>query len=218
MEQNIAILFADLSGYTALTEIHGASSAADLVDKYVEIVEKCLVGDSQLKERTGDEVMIVSSSPDSLLATADMIMKNTTRQEYFLQVHGGLHYGQVLIRNNSFFGSAINITARIAAKASPGTFWCSGDFINALADNTTIKFHSKQKHRFKNVSEEMDIAEVLNVYDQTVFIDPVCRMLIQENSAGIQHPEIKHSYFCSRTCLDIFNNNPDAYVATGGLN
>ncbi|HRF16542.1 MAG TPA: hypothetical protein PK977_00190 [Chitinophagaceae bacterium] len=48
MEQKIAILMADLSGYTALTEIHGASSAADLVDKYVEIVEKCLVGDSQL--------------------------------------------------------------------------------------------------------------------------------------------------------------------------
>lgn len=218
MEQKIAILMADLSGYTALTEIHGASSAADLVDKYVEIVEKCLVGDSQLKERTGDEVMIVSSSPDLLLATTDMIMKNTTRQEYFLQVHGGLHYGQVLIRNNSYFGSAINITARIAAKASPGTFWCSGDFINALADNTTTKFHSKQKYRFKNVSEEMEIAEVLNVYDQTVFIDPVCRMLIQEYSAGIQHPQMKHSYFCSHTCLDIFNNNPDAYVATGELN
>lgn len=218
MEQKIAILMADLSGYTALTEIHGASSAADLVDKYVEIVEKCLVGDSQLKERTGDEVMIVSSSPDLLLATADMIMKNTTRQEYFLQVHGGLHYGQVLIRNNSYFGSAINITARIAAKASPGTFLCSGDFINALADKTTIKFHSKQKHRFKNLSEEMEVAEVLNAQNRKLVIDPVCRMLIQDKASGIQHPEMKHSYFCSRTCLDIFNNNPDAYVATGGIN
>ena len=29
---------ADLSGYTALTETHGAHSAADLVEKYIEMV------------------------------------------------------------------------------------------------------------------------------------------------------------------------------------
>src|SRR5262245_25347056 len=114
MEENIAVLMADLSGYTALTEIHGAVSAADLIDKYIEIVEGCLVGDCKLKERTGDAVMIVSASPDSLLATALMIMKYTSMEENFLQVHGGLHYGKVLRRNDSYFGSTINLTARIA--------------------------------------------------------------------------------------------------------
>jgi len=39
MEENIAILIADLSGYTALTETHGAASAADIIDKYIQIVE-----------------------------------------------------------------------------------------------------------------------------------------------------------------------------------
>ena len=46
MELNIAVLIADLTGYTALTERHGASSAADLIDKYVEIVKDCLDRDS----------------------------------------------------------------------------------------------------------------------------------------------------------------------------
>ena len=73
MEENIAILMADLSGYTALTETHGANSAADLIDKYVSIAENCLVGDCKLHERIGDEIMIVSASPDFLLATALMI-------------------------------------------------------------------------------------------------------------------------------------------------
>ncbi len=90
MEENLAILMADLSGYTALTETHGAVSAANLIDRYVEIVEKCLVGDSRVKERTGDEVMIVSASPDHLLSTAVMIMKHASKEENFLQVHGGL--------------------------------------------------------------------------------------------------------------------------------
>lgn len=77
MEKNIAILMADLSGYTALTETHGSVAAADLIDKYIGIVENCLVGDSRLHERAGDEIMIVSASPDFLLATALMIGKNT---------------------------------------------------------------------------------------------------------------------------------------------
>src|SRR6187431_177061 len=101
MEENIAILMADLSGYTALTETHGAASAADLIDRYVEIVEDCLIGDSKLQERVGDEVMIVSSSADFLLSTAALIIKKTSKEENFLQVHGGLHYGSVLKKNNS---------------------------------------------------------------------------------------------------------------------
>jgi class 3 adenylate cyclase len=60
--KNIAIPMADLSGYTALTETHGSQAAADIMDKYMGIAENCLVGDSRVHERTGDEIMIVSST------------------------------------------------------------------------------------------------------------------------------------------------------------
>ena len=46
MEQDIAILIADLTGYTSLTDTHGASAAADLIDKFMGIVEKSLFGSS----------------------------------------------------------------------------------------------------------------------------------------------------------------------------
>jgi adenylate cyclase len=203
-EENIAILMADLSGYTALTEVHGALSAADLIDRYIEIVESCLVGESILKERTGDEVMIVSSSPDHLLATALMIMRNTSNEHNFLQVHGGLHYGKVLRRNNSYFGTTINLTARIAAKAEAGTFWCSGDFIESLIEKSAVSFQPKGKHSFKNVNEEKEMAEILNPHASSLTIDPVCRMLILDKSLAIQHPENIELFFCSQACLHNF--------------
>ena len=59
MEKNLAILIADLSGYTALTEAHGAMSAADLIDTFLKMVDESLVGDSHLHQRRGDEVMII---------------------------------------------------------------------------------------------------------------------------------------------------------------
>src|SRR3954449_6561479 len=141
MEQNIAILIADLSGYTALTETHGASSAADLIDKYIEIVNNSLVGNSYLHERIGDEVMIVSDSPDNLLSTAVVLLQNALQEYKFLQIHGALHYGKVLKRNNSFFGSTINLTSRIASQAKPGIFLCSDDFLSVMTDNNVCSFN-----------------------------------------------------------------------------
>ncbi len=204
MEKNTAILMADLSGYTALTETHGSVAAADLIDKYMEIVETCLVGDSKLHERTGDEIMIVSDSPDFLLATALMIGKKTSNEENFLQVHGGLHYGKVLKRGNSYFGSAINLTSRIAAKANAGTYWCSEEYVNALSDKSQFSLTSKGNHLFKNISKEKEVFEVCIEDRKAFYIDPVCRMLILDPKNAIPHPIEGDHYFCSSNCLGIY--------------
>ena len=210
MEENIAILIADLSGYTALTETHGATSAADLIDKYNEIVSKCLIGDSHIHSRTGDEVVIVSPSPDNLMATAVMLAQNTSGENNFLQIHGGMHYGKILKRNDSYFGTTINLASRIASKANAGTFWCSMDYINALEKKSALTFHPKGKHSFKNLSEENEIWELIISDPKSFHIDPVCRMLINEKENAIPHPEEHNLFFCSQHCFDIYTRNKAA--------
>jgi class 3 adenylate cyclase len=205
MEKEVAILMADLAGYTALTEAHGPSSAADLIDKYIEIVKDCLVGDSQLHERTGDEVMIISSSPDHLLSTALMLIQTTHEEDNFLQLHGGLHFGKLLKRNNSYFGTALNLTSRIASIACPGTFWCSDQFINALPGKGLIKFQSKGKHNFKNLSEENELYELIVETEKFLHVDPVCKMLIINQDKAVPHPDIPNIFFCSKGCLEKYS-------------
>ena len=207
MEQNIAILIADLSGYTALTETHGAITAADLIDKYLEIVDDSLVGDSVLHQRVGDEVMIVSTAPDHLISTAIMLIQNCSKEHNFLQVHGGLHYGRILKRNNHYFGSPLNLTSRIAAKANKGTFWCSAEFVNALLNRSAFTFSSKGRHRFKNISEENEVFELIIEHPNFLYIDPVCRMLIHKKETSIPHPHEQNIFFCSPDCLDIYIRN-----------
>ena len=207
MEENICILMSDLSGYTALTETHGALSAADLIDRYISIVQDCLEGDSHLQERTGDEIMIVSTTPDFLLATAVRIINTTSNEHNFLQVHGGLHYGKVLKRRESYFGSTINLTSRIAGKASPGTFWCSEEFIEALSNKSHVKLQSMGMHSFKNITGSMELYELSVENTNTVFIDSICRMLILDTKKALKHPTLENVYFCSFTCLDIFLKN-----------
>lgn len=207
MEKNLAILMADLSGYTALTETHGSVAAADLIDKYILIVENSLTGDCRLHERTGDEIMIVSTSPDSLMATALMIGKNTSNEDHFLQVHGGMHYGKVLKRDNSYFGSAVNLTSRIAAKANAGAYWCSEDYVNELSDRSMFTLTSKGNHQFKNISKEKKIFELCIENENDFFLDPVCRMTILDSKKGIAHPEESQRYFCSHACLEAYRHS-----------
>ena len=204
MEKNIAILMADLSGYTALTETHGSVSAADLIDKYVRIAKHCLVGDTQLHQRTGDEIMFVSDSPDFLLATALKLEANTASEENFLQVHGGLHFGKVLKRAGNYFGSALNLVSRIAAKSVAGTFCCSEEFVASLADKFVCTFKSKGHHHFKNITEEKEIFELGIEKITTSYIDPVCRMLILNPQNATHHPGKNEIYFCSSACLELY--------------
>jgi adenylate cyclase len=204
MEKNVAILMADLSGYTALTETHGSVSAADLIDKYIHIAQNCLVGDSKLHQRTGDEIMFISDSPDHLLATALKLEAATANEENFLQVHGGLHFGKVLRRSDSYFGSAINLVSRIAAKAAAGTFWCSEEFVQSITDQPACTFTSKGNYHFKNINNETEVFEVSSKTKQPNYIDPVCRMLILDTQKATPHPTENELYFCSGQCLRLY--------------
>jgi adenylate cyclase len=204
VEQNIAILIADLSGYTALTETHGAVAAADVVDKFLHIVNQSLAGESKLHERVGDEVLIVSNSADDLVNSAAMLIHNCSGEHLFLQVHGGLHYGQVLQRNNHYFGSTLNLTSRIASQASKGTFWCSSEFVNALTSQSEFTFSPKGKHSFKNVREETELFELVIKHEHFFHIDPVCRMVIHRKENAISHPHERDIFFCSQNCLEIY--------------
>jgi class 3 adenylate cyclase len=208
-EENMAILIADLAGYTALTETHGAAGAADMIDTYLDIVKESLVGDSYLHEYTGDEVMIVSACANQLLHTAQNLVEASSRKNNFLQVHGGLHYGKILKRNSRFFGTTINLAARIAAKANAGTVWCSQDFINAVDDKNAHRFVAKGKYFFKNISQASQVYELTGGDGDSTppQVDPVCKMLVSESEKAIQHPFHKQLLFCDRTCLDIYLSN-----------
>ncbi|TMI79593.1 MAG: hypothetical protein E6H10_15155 [Bacteroidetes bacterium] len=207
MEKNLAILIADLSGYTALTEAHGAISAADLIEKFLKIVQESLVGDSHLHQRRGDEVMIISESADSLLSTALLLLRNSAKENNFLLLHGGLHCGPVLKRDNEYFGSAINFTARIAAKAGAGTFWCSREFRDSIKDSNLCPLTSMGTHELKNMLEEKEVFQLVSDPTNFLTIDPVCRMLIQSKQKAIPHPREREVFFCSENCLDIYESN-----------
>ncbi len=63
----VAIAFADLAGYTRLTEEQGDEEAVSAVERFVEDVEVTLPDDARVVKTIGDEVMIVGSDASALV-------------------------------------------------------------------------------------------------------------------------------------------------------
>ena len=70
----ITVLFADLSGFTALTETHGDDDAADIVARLYALAQTSLGGEARLVKTIGDAVMIVAHQPADAIATALRLM------------------------------------------------------------------------------------------------------------------------------------------------
>ena len=62
----VAIAFADLAGYTRLTEEAGEEQAVDVVERFVAGVEATLPDDARVIKTIGDEVMIVGTDAAAL--------------------------------------------------------------------------------------------------------------------------------------------------------
>ena len=62
----VAIAFADLAGYTQLTEEEGELTALDAFERFVEAVEATLPDEARVIKTIGDEAMIVGPDPAAL--------------------------------------------------------------------------------------------------------------------------------------------------------
>lgn len=207
-------MMADLTGYTAMTEIHGAESAVTIVNKYLQLAEKAMYGSARLQERVGDQLMIVSSQPVDIALTSIELMKLCAAEPEFLLMHAGVHHGTVLKNNGSFFGAALNLTARIASSAPKGKVLCSADFISQVSPYGIFMFERLQEVKFKNIMHPVTVGELMiDKHDghENIHVDPVCHMLVHDANAFNYTRDGKTFRFCSDHCLEIFINNPALY-------
>jgi adenylate cyclase len=113
----VAIAFADLAGYTRLTEEAGELEAVDAVERFVEAVESSLPDDARVIKTIGDEAMIVGTEPAGLTEWAVAFQR---LQDERTLPRIAIHYGNALYRDGDYYGRDVNIASRVAARAAGG--------------------------------------------------------------------------------------------------
>ena len=203
---------ADLTGYTAMTDVHGGASAAKIVGTYMKIVDASIQGDAKVMQRIGDQVVMISENVNDLLETARRLSVLTWSEHHFLSIHAGMHFGSILIEDNNLLGSAINVASRITNLASRGQILCSSSFVDHLPLSEKSSFRSIGIHTLKNVMSKIELFELLHQPDSEVYVDPVCHMLVDPAK---QNPSAEYQgftyHFCSEHCKSLFLHTPDRF-------
>ena len=114
----VAIAFADLAGYTRLTEEAGEEEAVDAVERFIEDVEVTLPDGARVIKTIGDEVMIVGSDAAALVDWAVGFQALNAGRRPLPRI--GVHSGDALYREGDYYGRAVNLASRVGARATGG--------------------------------------------------------------------------------------------------
>ena len=148
----VAVAFADLAGYTRLTEEEGEMHAVDAVERFVEAVEVTLPEEARVIKTIGDEVMIVSSDPAAL---TDWSVGFQSMQTERPLPRIGVHYGYAIYRDGDYFGRDINIAARVAARSAGGEVLVTKPVVEHAGSH--LKFERIAEVRLKGFTEPTEI-------------------------------------------------------------
>jgi adenylate cyclase len=129
-----AMCFLDITGYTRLTSEQGDKAAADLADILGRLVTRVSVehGGRPVKW-LGDGVMFHFRNPGPGVLAA-LTMAAEVPRAGLPPAHVGLHAGPVVFQDGDYYGSTVNLAARIAEYARPGEVLVSKDVVDATSD------------------------------------------------------------------------------------
>jgi adenylate cyclase len=213
MRREYTFLIADLAGYTALTEAHGGAEAARTIGRYLELTSMALAPGARVAERVGDQVLIVSHDPCSAVTTALRLKDAVDREPLFLGVRIGIDSGVAVEQDGKYFGSALNIAARVAAHARDGQVLCTAHVASAARGLSDIQWAPLGPVRFKNVADPVEIFEIAATSPRSPLVDPVCHMHVDGARAPASLPfDGSTYYFCSVECAEAFAKHAQAYV------
>ena len=118
---SVAVGFADLAEFTSLSGRVSAGELAAIVDAFDEHVsDLVLTHGGQVVKLIGDEVMFVADDPRDGLHIAHALAAGLPGAETLPAVRVGSACGEVLNRDGDYYGSVVNLAARLVAIAEPG--------------------------------------------------------------------------------------------------
>jgi len=209
-------LFADIAGYSALTEAHGDADAAELAGNFCRAMsEVAEERRGEVVKTIGDAVMVRHDDPSEAVALGLIAAHEVMAGHGFPAVRVGMHHGPAIEREGDWFGATVNLAARVAAMAAASEVLVTAAVRDNTRDLAGVEFESRGEQRIRNVT--LPVALFAAVPDDRTsearHVDPVCRMLIAEGreSGSLRHAGTLYR-FCSLECAGLFIRDPQAYA------
>jgi len=162
----VTILFSDLRGFTDFTNAHGDAAAYRVVRVYNTLIEEqvALHGGHIVKTQ-GDSWMVSFDSARRALNCAIAMQAATTHAtaldgDIGLKTGIGINSGEPVYDDGDFFGSTVNLAARICAAAAPGQILVSETVRQLVGKLDQAPFVDRGLLRVKGFPQPQHVFEV----------------------------------------------------------
>ena len=157
----VAILFADVVGYTALMQ-RNQNEAMTLIQKFEDTVDFCAAAhDGEVVKRYGDGCLIIFDSAVRACRCA-IDLQRDFQQAPMVPLRIGIHTGEVIRREQDIFGDGVNIASRIESMATPGAVLLSGSVQMVISNRSDLDSRSLGFYTLKNVNDPVEIFALVN--------------------------------------------------------
>jgi class 3 adenylate cyclase/pimeloyl-ACP methyl ester carboxylesterase len=155
------MLFADIVDSTPLMERMGDEAfrtKARALDESLRKAIRDANGTAVEGKLVGDGILAVFSAARDAINAA-LACRDASR-EVGLELHLGIHAGDVIREGNNVYGGPVNIAARISAQSPPGEVLVS-DTVRSLArTSTSVTFEDRGEQMMKGVGEPVRVYAV----------------------------------------------------------
>jgi adenylate cyclase len=210
-------VFADIAGFTALTEAHGDEQAATLVADFCDAVRAELPADAAHVKTIGDALMLRIPDPGEAILLGLNITHGLMRGHEAPAVRVGLHHGTAVERDGDYFGASVNLAARVSGLASGGDVLLTGQTAALVPELAGVFYESRGREVLRNVREPVEIFAAVRQSESTqgqLPLDPVCRMAVDpDRAAGRLMHEGTAYFFCTLACAGEFAREPERFVS-----
>jgi len=158
------VLFTDIVASTALTERMGDArfrDASRALDEQLRTAIRAAGGTPIDGKVLGDGVMATFLSASQAIAAALRCNEVSARSE--LQLHLGIHAGDVIREPDNVYGGAVNIASRICGLSAPGEILVS-DVVRGMARTSAgVVFEDRGDQEMKGVGDPVRVFAVVAV-------------------------------------------------------
>jgi adenylate cyclase len=157
-----AAAFADLTGFTALTEEAGDAAATDVALALSQLVkEVALQHRGEVVKMLGDGVHFHFRDPhDAVRASLEIVRQ--VRPRGLPPAHVGVNAGPMIYEEGDYFGRTVNVAARIAAQAGADQVFVGEDLASAVQPSG-FALREVGPFELKGVKRQITIYEAVDV-------------------------------------------------------
>jgi adenylate cyclase len=145
-------VFVDLAGYTALTEMRGDQVAASVANEFQRTMSDLSRRHGAWQVKTmGDGVMIWAPDAARAVALAAATLKEFGSRLDLLPVRIGVNTGPAVMWGWDWYGSTVNVAARLASQAGPNEAFVSATSRAAVSGDLPRSLERRRLLRLRGV-------------------------------------------------------------------